>query len=69
MSRRHAFAFVTGPPGADVGAVHDRQPALLTVEQGLEWLRLDGPGKVALVTETPPGTYRLAERLREAEEA
>ena len=64
-----SFAFVTGPPGADVGAVHDRQPALLTLEQGMEWLRLDGPGKAALVTETPAGTYRLTERPREAEEA
>lgn len=64
-----SFAFVTGPPGPDVGAVHDRQPALLTVEQGMAWLGLDGPGKAALVTETPAGTYRLMERPREAEEA
>ena len=38
---------------------------MLTFAQGLEWLRLDGPGKAALVTETPPGTYRLTERPRE----
>ena len=60
-----SFAFVTGPPGPDVGAVHNRQPAVLTFEQGLEWLRLDGPGKAALVTETPPGTYQVTERARE----
>jgi putative SOS response-associated peptidase YedK len=59
-----SFAFVTGPPGPEVGAVHDRQPALLTLEQGLEWLDLSGPGKAALVTETPPGTYRVTEAPR-----
>ena len=60
-----SFAFVTGPPGADVGAVHDRQPAVMTFDQGMEWLRLDGPGKASLITETPPGTYRVTERPRE----
>ncbi|QUD90583.1 SOS response-associated peptidase family protein [Phenylobacterium montanum] len=60
-----SFAFVTGPPGPEVGAVHDRQPAVLTLEQGLEWLRLDGPGKDMLVTETPAGIYQLTERARE----
>lgn len=61
-----SFAFITGPPGPDVGAVHDRQPAVLTLQQGLEWLRLDGPGKDGLVTETPAGTYQLTERPRDA---
>jgi len=60
-----SFAFITGPPGPDVGAVHDRQGAVLTFDEGLEWLRLDGPGKSTLVTATPPGTYRLTERPRE----
>lgn len=61
-----SFAFITGPPGPDVGAVHNRQPAVLTLAQGLEWLALDGPGKAMLITETPPGTYTLTERPREA---
>lgn len=60
-----SFAFVTGPPGPDVAAVHDRQPAVLTLEEGLAWLALDGPGKAGLVTETPAGTYTLTERPRE----
>jgi putative SOS response-associated peptidase YedK len=63
-----SFAFVTGPPGPEVGAVHDRQPAVLTLAEGMEWLRLDGPGKALLVTETPAGTYALTERAREVEE-
>lgn len=61
-----SFAFITGPPGEDVRAVHDRQPAVMTLEQGMEWLRLDGPGKAGLVTETPPGAYKLTERPRES---
>lgn len=61
-----SFAFVTGPPGPDVAAVHDRQPAVLTLEEGLAWLDLDGPGKAGLVTETPAGTYRLEEKPRDA---
>jgi putative SOS response-associated peptidase YedK len=61
-----SFAFVTGRPGPDIGAVHDRQPAVLTLAQGLDWLRLDGPGKAGLVTETPVGTYILTERPRES---
>ncbi|HEX4199759.1 MAG TPA: SOS response-associated peptidase family protein [Caulobacteraceae bacterium] len=60
-----SFTFVTGPPGPDIAAIHDREPAVLTFDEGLEWLRLDGPGKAALVTETPAGAYRLAERRRE----
>ena len=60
-----SFAFVTGPPGPDIARVHDREPAVLTFDQGLEWLRLDGPGKAALVTKTPSGTYQLTERPRE----
>jgi putative SOS response-associated peptidase YedK len=60
-----SFAFITGPPGPDVAKAHDRQPVLMTLEQGLTWLDLDGPGKSALVTETPAGTYQLTERPRD----
>ena len=61
-----SFAFITGPPGPDVAAVHDRQPAVLTLVEGLEWLDLDGAGKAALITETPAGTYALFERPRDS---
>jgi putative SOS response-associated peptidase YedK len=60
-----SFAILTGRPGPDLAAIHDRQPVVLTLAQGLDWLRLDGPGKAGLVTETPAGTYRLTERPRE----
>ncbi len=60
-----SFAFITGPPGPDVAAVHDRQPAVLTFEQGMRWLQLDGPGKNDLATATPAGAYTLTERARE----
>lgn len=62
-----SFAFVTGPAGPDVAAIHDRQPPVLTLDQGLEWLRLDGPGRALLETPPAPGTYTLAERPRELE--
>lgn len=59
-----SFAFITGPPGSDVAPLHDRQPAVLTLEQGMEWLRLDRPGKAVLVTATPLHTYRPVEAAR-----
>lgn len=55
-----SFAFVTVPGGADVGTVHIRQPTMLTVEQGMAGLGVEGPGKAELVSETPTGSYRLA---------
>jgi putative SOS response-associated peptidase YedK len=61
-----SFAFVTGSPGPDLAAIQDRQPAVLTLAEGLAWLDLDGPGKAGLVTETPAGTYRLTEAPRDA---
>lgn len=61
-----SFAILTGPPGPDIAPVHDRQPVVLTLAQGLDWLRLDGPGKAGLTTHTPAGTYRLAERPRDS---
>jgi putative SOS response-associated peptidase YedK len=59
-----SFAILTAPAGPDLARVHDRQPVVLTLAQGLDWLRLDGPGKA--VPETPAGTYRLAQRPRES---
>ena len=59
-----SFAFITGPAGRDVAPIHDRQPPVLTLEQGLEWLRLDGPGKAPLKAPAPQGTFQVAERPR-----
>jgi len=59
-----SFAFITGPNGPDVAHIHDRQPVVLTLEQGLEWLKLDGPGKAGLITDTPGGSYQVDERPR-----
>lgn len=61
-----SYAFVTGPAGPDVAPVHNRQPPVLTLEEGMEWLRLDGPGKAMLELLRPPGTFTLTERPRDA---
>lgn len=61
-----SFAIVTGPAGADIAGLQDSQPAVLTLAQGLAWLKLDGPGKTGLVTETPAGTYELTEAPRDS---
>jgi len=70
-----SFAFVTGPPGrvfsaptADTGKpLHTRQARVLTLEQGLEWLRLNGPGKALLQDPEPVGGFVLTQRPRELE--
>ena len=75
-----SMAFITGPPGPDVGQVHDRQPAVLTFDEGMRWLALDGPGKAGLgwrkadaadgsweVAAPAACGYRVAERPRELE--
>jgi putative SOS response-associated peptidase YedK len=60
-----SFAFVTGPACPDVQPIHDRTPVILTLQQGLQWLDLEGPGKAAF--ESPcAGTYSLAHAPREA---
>ncbi|MFD3263029.1 SOS response-associated peptidase family protein [Phenylobacterium ferrooxidans] len=61
-----SFAIVTGPAGADLAGLQDSEPAVLTLAQGLDWLKLDGPGKAGLVTQTPAGTYNLEEAPRDA---
>lgn len=61
-----SFAILTGPPGPDLAPLHDRQPVVLTLAQGLDWLRLDGSGKAGLAVDTPAGTWRLTERPRES---
>lgn len=53
-----SFAFITGPAPEDVAPVHDRSPAVLTLEQGLEWLDLEGPGKSGIAP-AAKGTLRI----------
>jgi putative SOS response-associated peptidase YedK len=70
-----SFTFVTGAPGrafstpmVDTGKpLHHRQARVLTLEQGLEWLRLDGPGKALLEEPETEGGFVLTERPRELE--
>jgi putative SOS response-associated peptidase YedK len=59
------FAFITGPCCPDVEPIHDRTPAILTLEQGMEWLNLEGPGKDAFAEQPPLGTYEVSEAPRE----
>lgn len=61
-----SFAFVTGPAGPDIAPIHDRAPAVLTAEEGLGWLDLDGTGKAGFETLAPAGTYAVAHAPREA---
>ena len=60
-----SFAFVTGPCCPDVEPIHDRTPAVLTVEQALDWLDLEGAGKAGFAHLPPAGTYTLAHAPRE----
>jgi putative SOS response-associated peptidase YedK len=57
-----SFAFVTGPACADIAPIHDRTPATLTLEQGLEWLDHDGPGTEAFACTPPAGNLRADAR-------
>ena len=57
-----SFTFITGPPGPDLAPYHDRQPAVLSLEQGMDWLRLDGLGKSGLMTTTPKAHYQISQR-------
>ena len=61
-----SFAIVTIPAGPDLQPVQDRAPAVLTLDQGLEWLDLDGPGKAALAIPAPPGAYTATHAPRDA---
>jgi len=60
-----SFAIVTRPAGPDLAAIQPTEPAVLTLEQGLAWLKLDGPGKAALSAPSPAGTYELNEQPRD----
>ena len=61
-----SFAIITGPSGADISAIGNHQPVVLSLEQGLDWLDLGGPGKAGLATPTPAGTFTLTEQPRDA---
>ncbi|MFD3264019.1 SOS response-associated peptidase family protein [Phenylobacterium ferrooxidans] len=70
-----SFTFVTGPPGplfstpqADTGKpLHSRQTRVLTLQQGMDWLKLDGGGKALLEDPEPHGDFVLKPRPRELE--
>lgn len=68
-----SFTFLTGPPNEDFGPrpdtgkpLHTRQARVLTLEEGMEWLRLDGAGHKPLIDPPPAGTFTLTEKPREA---
>ena len=60
-----SFAFITGPAPADMAAIHDRGPPVLTLDEGMAWLDLEGSGKAAFETPPPAGTYDVQIRPRE----
>lgn len=51
-----ACAVITVEPGADVAAVHDRQPALLEADQLDVWFAADDDARLALLAPSPAGT-------------
>ena len=52
-----ACAVITVEPGADVAAVHDRQPALLEADQLGVWFGADDAARLALLVSSPAGTF------------
>lgn len=60
-----SFCFITGPSGPDVEPIHNRTPVILTLEQGLEWLDLNGSGKAAFTEPPPLGSYTVKVSPRE----
>lgn len=60
-----SFAFITGSAPVDIEPIHDRTPPVLTLEQGMEWLRLDGPGKAPFYGLPPAGTFTVKVSPRE----
>jgi len=61
-----SFTFVTGPACADIAPIHDRTAAVLTLEQGMSWLDLKGPGKAGFAAPAGAGTYTVVHAPREA---
>jgi putative SOS response-associated peptidase YedK len=60
-----SFCFITGPCSPDVAPIHDRTPVILTLEQGLEWLDLNGGGKAPFAELPPQGAYTVTVSPRE----
>lgn len=61
-----SFTFVVGAACADVAAIQERTPAVLTLEQGMGWLDLEGPGKAGFAEPGGAGTYVVAHAPRDA---
>lgn len=61
-----SFTFVTAPACPDVEPIHDRTPAVLTIDKGMEWLDLCGPGKQGFEEPACAGTYTVAHAPRDA---
>jgi putative SOS response-associated peptidase YedK len=60
-----SFAVITRPAGPDMARIHDRQPVIMTLGDGLAWLDRGELG--ALPTPGPEGSLRLGEAPREGE--
>lgn len=58
-----SFAVITRPAGADMARIHDRQPVILSLGQGLAWL--DRGGLDTLPAPGPEGSLQLREAPRE----
>lgn len=54
-----SFAIATCSAGPDMAPIHHRQPVILDAVSGLEWLRLDGPGK-GLLTPSAAGALKVS---------
>jgi putative SOS response-associated peptidase YedK len=57
-----SFAVITRPAGADMARIHDRQPVLMTLSEGLAWL--DRGGLDTLPPPGPEGSLQLREAPR-----
>ena len=57
-----SFAVITRPAGPDMSRIHDRQPVILTLAEGLAWL--DHGGLDALPAPGPEGSLVLVEAPR-----
>lgn len=60
-----SFAIIAGPRRPDGEPIDDRTPTILTLEQGLDWLDLDGAGKGAFAGLLPPEPYTVTVSPRE----
>jgi putative SOS response-associated peptidase YedK len=57
-----SFAVITRPAGADMARIHDRQPVILSLAEGLDWL--DRGGLDTLPAPGPGGDLTLREAPR-----